>query len=259
MERAELTFRLERSRADAPRLARAADGAGSRSACTRTSTRPRSSPSTRCSSCSAASSGSHAATPSRCASVHVDLRVTQMVNHVRGVHAVLREWIAFAASLAIPGGTRCRRSPSSEPAPPSSPATSSATSCAMPELRDDTTFALMDIDADRLRTAEIVTSRLIDAHEAEVDGRSDAPTAERRSTAPTTSYVVPGRRLRAVHGHRLRGPEALRPAPDDRRHARRSAASCAACGPSRCCWTSATTWRRSAPTRCCSTTSTRWR
>jgi acetamidase/formamidase len=26
------------------------------------------------------------------ASVHVDLRVTQMVNEVRGVHAVLRDW-----------------------------------------------------------------------------------------------------------------------------------------------------------------------
>ena len=32
----------------------------------------------------------------------------------------------------------------------------------LPELRDDTTFSLMDIDPDRLRTAEIVTSRLID-------------------------------------------------------------------------------------------------
>src|SRR5262245_36568622 len=35
-----------------------------------------------------------------------------------------------------------------------------------PELRDDTTFALMDIDAERLRTAEIVTQRLIEAHGA---------------------------------------------------------------------------------------------
>ena len=36
----------------------------------------------------------------------------------------------------------------------------------LPELRDDTTFALMDIDAERLRTSEIVTRRLVEAHGA---------------------------------------------------------------------------------------------
>ena len=36
----------------------------------------------------------------------------------------------------------------------------------LPELRDSTTFALMDIDAERLRTAESVASRLVEAHGA---------------------------------------------------------------------------------------------
>ena len=57
----------------------------------------------------------------------------------------------------------------------------------LPELRDDTTFALMDIDAERLRTAEIVTERLIDAHGAGARDRGHARTAARRWTAPTTS------------------------------------------------------------------------
>ena len=34
----------------------------------------------------------------------------------------------------------------------------------LPELRDSAEFALMDIDAERLRTAELLTERLIDAH-----------------------------------------------------------------------------------------------
>src|SRR3954465_2741695 len=57
-----------------------------------------------------------------------------------------------------------------------------------PELRDDTTFALMDIDAERLRTAETVTARLIDAHGA---GATIAATTARRTGVDGADYVVP--------------------------------------------------------------------
>ena len=57
----------------------------------------------------------------------------------------------------------------------------------LPELRDDTTFALMDIDAERLRTAEIVTSRLIDAHGSRA--RVEA-TTDRRRALDGADYVV---------------------------------------------------------------------
>src|SRR3954465_4054116 len=56
-----------------------------------------------------------------------------------------------------------------------------------PGLRDDTTFALMDIDADRLRTAEIVTNRLIEAHEA---GARVESTTDRRAAPGGRDYVV---------------------------------------------------------------------
>lgn len=56
-----------------------------------------------------------------------------------------------------------------------------------PELRDDTAFALMDIDADRLETAEIVTKRLIEAHGA---GASVAATLDRREALDGADYVV---------------------------------------------------------------------
>ena len=56
-----------------------------------------------------------------------------------------------------------------------------------PELRDATTFALMDIDADRLRTAEIVTRRLIEAHGA--SARVEA-TLDRRAALDGADYVV---------------------------------------------------------------------
>ena len=55
----------------------------------------------------------------------------------------------------------------------------------LPELRDTTTFALMDIDADRLATAEIVARRLVEAHGAERPSRPRR-TGAPRSTAPTT-------------------------------------------------------------------------
>ena len=57
----------------------------------------------------------------------------------------------------------------------------------LPELRDTTTFALMDIDAERLRTAEIVDRAAGRRARRAARGRGDAPTAARRSTAPTTS------------------------------------------------------------------------
>jgi alpha-galactosidase len=57
----------------------------------------------------------------------------------------------------------------------------------LPELRDDTTFSLMDIDEERLRTAEIVTSRLIDAHDA---GATVEATTDRRAALGGADYVV---------------------------------------------------------------------
>ena len=56
-----------------------------------------------------------------------------------------------------------------------------------PELRDTTTFALMDIDADRLRTAEIVTQRLIEAHGASAQVEA---TLDRRAALDGADYVV---------------------------------------------------------------------
>jgi alpha-galactosidase len=56
-----------------------------------------------------------------------------------------------------------------------------------PELRDNTTFALMDIDPDRLRTAEVVAGRLVEAHGAgaRVEAHSD-----RRAALDGADYVV---------------------------------------------------------------------
>jgi alpha-galactosidase len=56
-----------------------------------------------------------------------------------------------------------------------------------PELRDGTTFALMDIDADRLRTAEIVATRLVEAHGA---GAAVTATTDRRAALDGADYVV---------------------------------------------------------------------
>ena len=57
----------------------------------------------------------------------------------------------------------------------------------LPELRDSTTFALMDIDADRLRTAEVVTERLVAAHGA---GATIEATTDRRAALEGADYVV---------------------------------------------------------------------
>jgi alpha-galactosidase len=57
----------------------------------------------------------------------------------------------------------------------------------LPELAGSTTFALMDVDPERLRTSEVVTGRLIEAH------RSDASvqaTLDRRAALDGADYVV---------------------------------------------------------------------
>jgi alpha-galactosidase len=56
-----------------------------------------------------------------------------------------------------------------------------------PELRDGTTFALMDIDPERLRTSEIVAERLVAAHGAQA--RVEA-TQDRRAALDGADYVV---------------------------------------------------------------------
>ncbi len=57
----------------------------------------------------------------------------------------------------------------------------------LPELRDTTTFALMDVDRDRLRTSEVVASKLIDAHGAKA---TVAATLDRRDALDGADYVV---------------------------------------------------------------------
>jgi len=57
----------------------------------------------------------------------------------------------------------------------------------LPELRDTTTFSLMDIDAERLRTAEVVANRLVDAHHA---GARVEATQDRRAALDGADYVV---------------------------------------------------------------------
>src|SRR5690349_21475481 len=56
-----------------------------------------------------------------------------------------------------------------------------------PELRDSTTFALMDIDPERLRTAEVVAGRLVEAHGA---GARVEATQDRRAALEGADYVV---------------------------------------------------------------------
>ena len=81
-------------------------------------------------------------------------------------------------------------------------------------------ITLFDIDAERLDTSELVARRVADAlgRTGEDPHHHRPPRRARRRRL--RDQHDPGRRLRAVHGHRLRGPEAVRPAPDDRRHAR---------------------------------------
>ena len=96
-----------------------------------------------------------------------------------------------------------------------------------PALRE-VEIALHDIDPDRLETAEAMARYVAGA-------RGASPKITR---APRPARRDRRLRLRAQHGAdrrprgdaaRLRDPGALRPAADDRRHARRSAASSARC------------------------------
>jgi alpha-galactosidase len=57
----------------------------------------------------------------------------------------------------------------------------------LPALRDSAHFALMDIDAERLDTAEVVTRRLIDAHGARAEVSA---TTDRRAALDGADYVV---------------------------------------------------------------------
>jgi alpha-galactosidase len=57
----------------------------------------------------------------------------------------------------------------------------------LPELADDTTIALMDIDAERLETSHIVVRRLIEAHGA---GARVEATLDRRAALDGADYVV---------------------------------------------------------------------
>ena len=68
------------------------------------------------------------------------------------------------------------------------------------ELRDSTTFALMDIDADRLRTAEFVTERLITTHggSAQIEATTDRRAALDGADYVVTSFQVGGYRPSTV-------------------------------------------------------------
>jgi len=57
----------------------------------------------------------------------------------------------------------------------------------LPELADTTTFALMDIDAERLRTSETVARGLVAAHRAGADVEA---TGDRRAALDGADYVV---------------------------------------------------------------------
>jgi hypothetical protein len=120
-------------------------------------------------------------------------------------------------------------------------------------------IALMDIDTERLRTAERMTHKVAAALRVEPTITAHA---DRRAALAGADYVIntiPGRRLSPVDGRRLRSSQAARLAPDDRRHARRRRIHARASARFPCCSTSAATWKPSVPTPGCSTTRTRWR
>jgi alpha-galactosidase len=66
----------------------------------------------------------------------------------------------------------------------------------LPELADDTTIALMDIDAERLETSQIVVRRLIEAHGAAA--RVEA-TLDRRAALGGADYVVASFEVGGLH------------------------------------------------------------
>ena len=118
----------------------------------------------------------------------------------------------------------------------------------------------MDIDAERLRTAEIVTQQPDRGARRRRDGSRRRPTAAPRSTAPTTwsrRFQVGG--YKPSDRDRLRDPEALRAAPDDRRHARHRRDHARPADDPGAARRLPRPRGALARTRCCSTTSTRWR
>ena len=79
---------------------------------------------------------------------------------------------------------------------------------------------LMDINPQRLEESEIVVGKMAQT----LGGTATVKTyRDQRAALDGADFVVvalPDRRLRALHRHRLRGAEEVRPAPDHRRHPR---------------------------------------
>ena len=114
---------------------------------------------------------------------------------------------------------RWRRSRSSARAARCSPATCSATSSATrssPARRSRCSTSTPSGSA----TSELVARRVAEALGCAGEDHRDDRSARRARRRRLRDQHDPGRRLRAVHRHRLRGAEAVRAAPDDRRHAR---------------------------------------
>ena len=114
-----------------------------------------------------------------------------------------------------------------------------------PEL-SASTIALMDIDPERLRTSEVVAHKV-----AEVLGAKPVieATLDRRAALDKADYVISMIQVAGYRPGTLIDFEIPKSMACARRSPTRSAsaASCAGCAPSRCCWLSAATWKRSAP------------
>jgi alpha-galactosidase/6-phospho-beta-glucosidase family protein len=111
-----------------------------------------------------------------------------------------------------------------------------------PELAEST-ISLFDIDAERLRTSEIVAHKLAAALGARPTIEA---TTERRRALDSADYAIC---MIQVGGYK---PATISPRSTAcaRRSATRSASagSCAACAPCPSCWICARIWRSSAPT-----------
>ena len=121
------------------------------------------------------------------------------------------------------------------------------------------TIALMDINPQRLEESEIVAGKLVDDARRLGEGRDLFRPAQGARRRRFRRRRLPDRRLRALHGHRFRGAQEIRPAPDDRRHARRRRHHARPAHRAASVDRSARTCCRSAPMRSCCNTSTRWR
>ena len=88
------------------------------------------------------------------------------------------------------------------------------------EALSGATIRLMDIDPKRLAESEAVVGRMVRVLDvpARVETHDDQRDGARRRGF--RRRLLPDRRLRSLHHHRFRGAQALRPAPDHRRHAR---------------------------------------